>query len=101
MKNFLNVLDSAKKKFAYGERIRPTRDWFILLALTAVLLIAGVFWNVYLFTQFETVKAPASDVHAPALQNLQTSVQEVQRIFQTRATEENNYQQTYQFVDPS
>jgi hypothetical protein len=101
MKNSLASLESLKKIFTYGERIRPVRDWFVLLAITTILLIIGVFWNIYIFNQFENVKTPASDTHTPQLQNLETSVQKVQTIFQSRATEENNYQQTYQFVDPS
>ena len=97
----LSSLGPLKKIFAYGERIRPARDWFVLLGISILLLLLGIGWNVFLFNQFENAPATSNSVVAPAQQNASASITKVQTIFQQRATEETNYQQNYHFVDPS
>jgi uncharacterized iron-regulated membrane protein len=101
MKMNLSSLSSLKKMFAYGDRIRPARDWFVLLTVFIFLLLVGIAWNVFLFTQFANEVTTNAATAAPAQLNASSSIVKVQTIFQQRATEENNYQQNYHFVDPS
>ncbi len=100
MKNFSLNLNSIKKFFAYGDRIHVARDWFVLLVVGSVLLLLNIAWNAYLFVELENGKSIGSSASAPQA-SVGTSITQVQNIFQTRATEENNYQNTYHFVDPS
>jgi hypothetical protein len=103
MKKFLASfasLSKLKKFFAYGDRIRPTRDWYVILTIAGVLLLVGIGWNAFLFNELESGKNIGPTVTAPQ-KVIGNSVTSVQTVFQKRATEENNYQSTYHFVDPS
>ena len=101
MKNLTEFLGSFKKYFVYGARIRPTRDWFVMLLVTLVLLVVSVGWNVFMFTQFENGKSTTQTTPLAQEQGVGDAVAQVQALFQQRATEEGNYQRTYHFVDPS
>jgi hypothetical protein len=101
MKKIFATLGSFKKVFAYGDRIHPARDWFTVLIIALLLLIASVGWNFYLFNQFQNAKAAANVTEANTAAGVGDSVTQVQTIFQQRATEEQNYQKNYSFVDPS
>jgi hypothetical protein len=101
MKKLYSILDSFKKGMAYGERIKPVRDWLLLLLAAIVLLVASIGWNVLLFNQFQDVKSATSSTTPQALDKIGNSITQVQSIFQQRAAEEENYQKTYHFVDPS
>ncbi len=101
MKNLLS-LNSLKKLFSYGERIRPVRDWFVLLGIAAILFVLGVLWEIALFYQLQTQKQVATPTVTQAqADDIQTEITQVQALFQKRAAEEHNYQQLYHFVDPS
>ena len=100
MKKFFPFLSVLKKTFAYGDRLRPTRDWFVLLAAAGVLLLASMAWNVFLFNELQNGKAlgtTSAQVSKPST----PSVVHAQDIFKQRASEEGNYQTLYHFVDPS
>ena len=99
--NLSSLINTLKKIFAYGDRMRPMRDWFILLSVTSVLLIAGVVWNIFLFNHFQNVQTTTTSVKVTAQQGIGDSITKVQALFQQRAAEEVNYQQNYHFVDPS
>jgi hypothetical protein len=101
MKNIFTILNSLKKLFAYGDRVHPARDWFVLLISAMLLLIASVGWNVYLFNQFQNEKGTADATQAKTSAGVGDSITQAQAIFQQRATEEQNYQKNYSFVDPS
>lgn len=100
MKKLPQQLASLKKIFAYGNRIRPSRDWFVLLLCAGLLLVASVAWSLWLFMALANGKTlgPAPIAKEPQTQG---SVNAVQTIFQARATEEGHYQGDYHFVDPS
>jgi hypothetical protein len=104
MKKFLASFGSfakLKKVFSYGERIRPARDWYLLLSIAGILLVIGVVWNVFLFNELENGKSLQSSIPAQSHPIANSSITAVQAVFQKRATEENNYQNVYHFVDPS
>lgn len=83
----------------YGKRLRPVRDWFIVLTVLAVLLIGSVAWNVLFFLgALEEDAAPATTSHEPSAA---APVAEVLSAFTLRAQEEARYRSEYRFVDPS
>ncbi len=87
--------------FSYGERIKPTRDWLVLASIALILFILSIGWNVWLFSQLENGKSLSSSGPTAPVPSAANSVNAVQSLFQKRATEENNYQTIYHFVDPS
>lgn len=102
MKNFnLSSLTKYLGALRYGNRLRPERDWLVLLGMTVILLIASIAWNVFYFIN-TAANQPSSSAPAPT-QTLSSAseVTSVQNIFKSRATEQTNYQQNYKFVDPS
>ncbi len=87
-------------KIGYGDRIRPVRDWFVLLAAALILLIASVAWNAWLFYRVTngegfTVEAPAAST--PAL----NALPKAREVLEIRASEETRYRSFYEFVDPA
>lgn len=87
------------KHVGYGSRLKPQRDWFILLSLFIVLLLASLLWNLWLFskvTNGQAIGAATSTPAAPSV-NLDT----VKNVFETRAAERAGFQGSYHFVDPS
>jgi hypothetical protein len=94
---------SIKKLFSSSGRPHPVRDWLLLLAAVLLLFVFGLVWNLYLFYQLESGKVIGSAVVPPpaAVASPQTSVTDVQHVFQERATEEGKYQKEYRFADPS
>ncbi len=101
MKKLLEYLGPYKKFFAYGEQIKPIRDWFLVLGISCVVLLVSVAWNVFLFHQLESAKSTIVQQEAAAQPGLGDAVARIQSIFQDRATEEGNYEKLYHFVDPS
>jgi hypothetical protein len=95
-----NSLFSVFKIFRYGDRLKPNRDWFILLTLTALCLVASVCWNIFLFSQLENGKS-VGNVTVPNHTAATSSISGVQTVFQKRAAQESNYQHAYTFIDPS
>ncbi|MBA3789188.1 hypothetical protein H0X32_02210 [Patescibacteria group bacterium] len=94
-------LSTVTRIFRYGDRIHPSRDWFVLLAFALLLLVISIGFNVWLFMQIAGGKSIVSDTSVPHVASSTTSVTDVQNVFKGRASEETNYQHTYHFVDPS
>jgi hypothetical protein len=93
---------SLKRMFRYGDTIYPVRDWLLLLAAVVILLLLGFIWNAWLFFQIESGKVIGNATTTPGTAiPAETAVTDVQHVFQSRATEEGNYQNTYHFPDPS
>lgn len=95
----LSTLIPKKAIISYGERIRPVRDWFAILACGAVLFIASVAWNAWLFYDAtrERAESTATTAEAPALDALPKA----REVLTERAGEEARYRGVYEFVDPS
>ena len=100
----INFPDFKHIKFSYhyGMRLRPVRDWFILLGLFATLLAASALWNLWFYQGVRAgadVTPPAGAV-APVFS--QASLEALKAIFADRATEEDKYTSgAYSFIDPS
>ncbi|MES2994465.1 MAG: hypothetical protein V4681_00270 [Patescibacteria group bacterium] len=86
--------------FARNGRRRPIRDWFSLLTIAFIVLLASVAWNVWMFmrvTSGQLVGDAVIEAQAPDVSALEA----VQGIFASRAAEEARYRSEYHFVDPS
>lgn len=97
----LNSLTSITKRFSYGDRLRPYRDWYLLLAVVFVLALLSVAWNVVIF--FRAVDGEiigTGEVREKEVFD-EEAVDRVEAAFTARAEEEARYRGTYQFVDPS
>ena len=95
----LQSLSSILRGFRYGPRLRPVRDWSVLLAIALVLLAAGASFAIWLFVRIERgealTNAPTS---ASAFDT--TPVEEVRALFSERAAEALRFKNEYRFVDP-
>lgn len=87
------------KKLSYGPRIRPARDWFVLLSITIVLLIASVLWNLWLLKSVEQGGTIGNEAPPPAFDA--APIESVRTLFESRSAEEARFRQEYRFVDPS
>ena len=80
----------------------PARDWYLLLLLTGVGIVAIILWNIYLFTTVAsggTIGTPAS---TPSQTVEQSAFDTVREIFLMRDSEEANYKSgVYSYTDPS
>lgn len=83
-----------------GDRRTPSRDWFMLLTLAFLILIASIGWNIWAFvriTNGEVSGDRAADTSGPDI----GIVEQVRTVFMERAAEEQRYRGEYRFVDPS
>lgn len=84
----------------YGKRIRAHRDWLILLAVVAMLLLAASVWSAFLF--FEEPKPAALPETGSGLPSVsEESLGKVEALFEARDAERARYQSEYRFVDPA
>jgi hypothetical protein len=95
MKSFSSLLS----RFTYGRRLKPYRDWFVLITLFFVCLIGSFVWNLWLFSKVTNGQAigntpPEPPQHAVNLDG-------VKAMFDARAAERTRYENQYRFVDPS
>ena len=83
----------------YGERIRPVRDWFVILGGSVIVLAASAAGNVWIFVavaQGEVIGSAALPTDTP-----NGSIEAVRELFETRAVEKMRYENDYRFIDPS
>jgi hypothetical protein len=85
-------------KLKYGQRIRPVRDWLVLLAAFGLLLLCSLGWNLWEFSQATQGNKIGSESVQPPVQ---IKLDQVKSLFNERATEQTRYIQEYKFVDPS
>jgi hypothetical protein len=87
------------RNLSYGDRVRPVRDWFVLLGATAMLIGLSIGWNVWLFQNVErggfTDPAEAAGAFDPL------PIESVRAVFEERRAQEARYEDEYRFVDPS
>lgn len=94
----LSSLSSFTRRFAYGSRTRPQRDWIILISLSLALLIVSAGWSYWLFHNASVDQGGSAASGA----NINVSVFDtVRTVFEKRATERAHYLNDYRFVDPS
>lgn len=98
MKLTLPKFGSSKSSLHYGERLNPERDWILLITVAALLLLASLAWNVWLFYRVTNGDAiGTANVSAPINP---ASIDTVNALFQKRAEMETEYKNGH-FVDPS
>jgi len=83
----------------YGERIRPVRDWLVILGVSAVLLVVSVVWNTLIF--IDVVQGDVIGSAEPREDVPNGSIETIRELFESRAAEETRYENEYRFVDPS
>lgn len=100
--NIFTTTTSFLKRFRYGTRLNPVRDWLALLTFSAIALAGIIIWNVW---AFDTVASGGvigtSATSTPPIFN-QSSLDTIHSIFANRAVEKAKYETgTYRFADPS
>lgn len=88
------------KRFSYGTRIHPTRDWFYMLLIAVMLVALSIGWNTWLLRSVEaggtigdeTIEVESFD---------DSPIESVRALFEAREQEQLRYRQEYRFVDPS
>jgi len=98
MKSFSSIF-SLLKGFSYGPRIKPYRDWFVLLSVFFICLLCSFVWNIWLFSKVTNGQAIGNAPTTPALQA--ANLDSVRALFDARSAERVRYQSQYHFVDPS
>lgn len=91
-------LNSTTKKFHYGDRLRPGRDWLVLLVFFIIALAISVAYNLWTFSQVTNGQKIGN---APVTTPAQIKLDQVQNLFDARAAERAHYKSDYRFVDPS
>lgn len=87
------------KRFSYGNRPRPSRDWFAILTVATLLIVLSIGWNLWLLRSVERGGVIGNE--APATSFDARPIEEIRAVFESRSLEELKYRQQYRFVDPS
>ena len=98
--NLNNLNFSFLKRFTYGKRVRPARDWLVLIII-ALIALAG-FGVAGAWVYLEGARGRSGEVIpllAPELSG--DALERTEALFERRALEESRYRSEYQFVDPS
>lgn len=83
-----------------NDRPHPYRDWYTLVGISTILLLASLLWNVWFFMQ--ATRGEGTGEGNTAGQGIRENVIDTVRgIFIERAAEEGRYRTEYRFVDPS
>lgn len=81
----------------------PVRDWFVLITIAGILLIAIVVWNIWAFSTVAnggTIGGTGASATQSELDS--ASLNAVRATFQTRTTEAAKYETgVYRYADPS
>lgn len=88
------------KKFSYGSKVHPARDWFYLLVAMTVLVALSIGWNLWLLRSVEK-GGTIGDENATVESFDEAPIESVRAVFEQRRTEQLRYRQEYRFVDPS
>jgi len=95
----LSSLTVYARKIRYGDRLRPQRDWYLIVVVATVLLIVSAGWSYWVFHETSLAESNAKN---SADASINTSVIDtVRTVFDKRAAERAHYQTDYRFVDPS
>ncbi|HUQ30438.1 MAG TPA: hypothetical protein VM103_02875 [Candidatus Paceibacterota bacterium] len=90
------------QKFGYGEQPQPSRDWFVLLIISALVLAVSALWNVWLYNQVLGGGTLSNTATSTPASFTRASVEAVERVFEARASEEVKYASgEHTFTDPS
>lgn len=81
------------------KRIRPVRDWLILVSIFVVFLFASVGYNVWLLSKVIHGQALGDMSEMPEKEALELAP--IDEVFDARAAEQERYRTQLQFADPS
>jgi len=98
MKNILSRIKNIQGIFRYGGTINPTRDWFVILGVAAVILILSVLYSLWIFSKVTSGEVIGSATTTPAV--VPTSLDSVTPLFQKREEQRLKYISEYSFIDP-
>lgn len=88
------------KRFSYGTRLHPTRDWFYILLAASILVALSIGWNIWLLRSVEAGGTIGDEtLEVESFDN--SSIESVRALFEARENEQLRYRQEYRFVDPS
>jgi hypothetical protein len=100
MKKISLSIDSLRQIFRAGTHTYPARDWYILVAITVVLIGASAAWQTWTYVQVTAVGgSETSATSKPAFDA--EAVGAVEQTFMKRKEEADRYRTVYHFVDPS
>lgn len=88
------------KRFSYGTRVHPARDWFYVLLVASLLIALSIGWNIWLLRSVEaggTIGDEAIEIESFD----ESPIESVRALFKAREQEQLRYRQEYRFVDPS
>ncbi len=88
------------RMFSYGDRVRPQRDWLILMMIMLGILAVSAGWSYWLFEHISSGEAESQSA-TPATSVKAVSLDTVRTVFDARAIEHTHYLSDYHFVDPS
>ena len=95
----LTNLTASLKGIRYGDALRPSRDWLMLLTIALLLLVGSIAWNLWTFS--EVTKGDPIGNEAPPASTDTGVIDSAARLFEERRAEEARYHSEYRFVDPS
>ncbi len=96
----LSTARSFLSRLAYGKRLRPSRDWFVLVSLTLLAIAGFAVWSVWIYLGgAQASQSEAVPLLVPTLSP--EALEETERMFERRAAERVRYESEYEFVDPS
>lgn len=88
------------KRFSYGTRLHPARDWFYVLLAATILIACSIAWNIWLLRSVEAGGTIGDEV--VEVESFDESpIESVRALFESRKEEQMRYRQEYRFVDPS
>jgi hypothetical protein len=88
------------KRFTYGKRVRPARDWLVLIMIALITLGGFVVAGAWVY--LEGARARDGQVFPFLVPNLSDdALERSEALFERRALEAERYRSEYQFVDPA
>lgn len=99
MTTLKQIEEKAMHAVRYGDELRPQRDWFVLLALAALILLTSIAAATWTFMRVTEGKPVGVDANAG--QSSGSAIEKAKALFEERRAEEARYRSEYQFVDPS
>ena len=99
MKFSLKKSGTHLKGIHYGSRLRPDRDWLVLLGTWLLLFLVSIGYNVWLFSR--VTNGESLDPNATSFEAKPVDVSSMTATFNARAAEQERYLSEYRFVDPA
>jgi hypothetical protein len=95
----MSTFFSRKKSTSKDEQIHATRDWFVLVAIAIILVLASTLYNLWLVARITSGQSFGVSQKATVVPDVSTK--SVDAIFAARGVSQNTYVHSYYIVDPS